>query len=107
MSWIELGILCQNVSAVRGAQLAEWIFRLSFLVNKAKAPNKGVLPSENCILIPISTYLTKKRNFWPHLVNFSLFWALKLIFGQESTKIKKNILSTLVLEFFCQYKFSC
>jgi hypothetical protein len=32
-------------------------------------------------------------------VNFSLFWAQKLVSVQEDMKIKKNAFSTLVLEF--------
>jgi hypothetical protein len=44
--------------------------------------------------------------FGPYLVNFSLFLAQKLISGQEDMKIKKNAFTTLVLEFFCQPKFS-
>jgi hypothetical protein len=48
-----------------------------------------------------------EKKVGPDLMNLSLFWAQKLISGQEDMKIKKNVFSTLVLEFFCQSKFSC
>jgi hypothetical protein len=40
-------------------------------------------------------------------MNLSSFWAWKFISSQEDMKIKKNAFSTLILEFFCRYKFSC
>jgi hypothetical protein len=40
-------------------------------------------------------------------VNISLFLPKKLISVYEDMEIKKNAASTLFLEFFCQFKFSC
>jgi hypothetical protein len=42
--------------------------------------------------------LKKKKLFGPYLLNFSVYWAQKLIPGQEDIKIKENAFSTLVLE---------
>jgi hypothetical protein len=55
---------------------------------------------------PVSGFLhwpVIRQNQFPvhpyYIVNFSLFWAKKLISGQEDIKIKKNAYSTLVFEY--------
>jgi hypothetical protein len=65
-------------------------------------------PKITDLSVPILTNL-KKKKIGPYIVIFfSLFFVpKKLISGQKDKKIKKNAFSTMVLEFFCQSKFSC